>query len=100
MAVIRVFAPVIASAVMGRCVEFLAQAARAGPDRRRGLGRLGSRIKLPADALSGSMNLALVPAPRRPLCERREAGGVSVARNNTAERNSRAAPLSAPGPAR
>ena len=81
-------------------MEFLAQAARAGPDRRRGLGRLGSRIKLPADALPGSINLALASAPRRPLCQRREAGELNVARNNTAARNSRAAPLSAPGPAR
>ena len=47
-----------------------------------GLAALGSRIKLPADSPPGSMNAR----PRR-----REAGRVSVARNNTAARNSTAA---------
>jgi hypothetical protein len=83
MGVISAFAPAIASAVRAWCVEFLTQAARAGPDRRHGLGRLDSRIKLPAGSPPGSMN-----ARHR----RRESGRVSVARNNTAAGNSRAAP--------
>ena len=83
MAVISIFAPAIASAVRAWCVEFLAQAARAGTDRRHGLGRMDSRIKLPAGSPPGTMNAR----PRR-----REAGRVSAARNNTAAGNSRGAP--------
>ena len=50
---IEVFAADIRRA---RCAGFLARAACAGPDRRHGLGRLGSEIKIPADSPPGSIN--------------------------------------------